>query len=432
MEHLPKIVTQRLQAVSRAEAHPDANLLTAFAEKLLLPREQTQILEHLAMCAECREVVAHNQPEEVSTAAAVTMPVRNSWYAGASLRWIALAACVAVVATVLISRSQFSPSAKQAVSSNQPDVVARNEPQSSPSTLPTDESRAKTGASEAAQRKSATTALMLKRDTDQVAELDKQQSANTAFRRFGERQQQEKPNERLEAKNNNLPAASGMVSGVPAMTTQTVTVDGAASPVIDDTKSTKKEFSADKSMRTAAGNEVAQAQPQSQPAGAPPPPASAAKAAPVLADRQTVTAESVTVGPVYEQKDGYVSGNAIGGLAKMRAVIPMWQLSVDGKLIKSLNHGQNWQPVAVDDKSVFQILCVTGNEIWLGGKQGTLFYSSDSGQQWEQVKPMAKGQTLTADITAIEFKDTKHGKVTTADHQIWTTNDGGHAWKVEK
>ena len=76
MEQLPKIVGQRLQAVSRAEAHPDANLLTAFAEKSLLPREQTQILEHLAACSECREVVAQAQPEEnLQHVAAAAVPV---------------------------------------------------------------------------------------------------------------------------------------------------------------------------------------------------------------------------------------------------------------------------------------------------------------------------------------------------------------------
>ena len=81
MEQLPKIVAQRLQAVSRAEMHPDANLLAAYAEKSLLPREQTQVLEHLAVCTECREVVAHALPEEVllevAVAAAAPTPARR-------------------------------------------------------------------------------------------------------------------------------------------------------------------------------------------------------------------------------------------------------------------------------------------------------------------------------------------------------------------
>ena len=115
----------------------------------------------------------------------------------------------------------------------------------------------------------------------------------------------------------------------------------------------------------------------------------------------------------------------------MRSAAPRWQLSPEGKVIKSSDLGQSWQTIPVADKVVFRALCVTGQEIWVGGAQGNLFYSSDAGQQWEQVKPMAKGQTLTADITAIEFKDSRHGKVTTADHQTWTTSDDGHTWKLE-
>src|SRR3954449_2276939 len=104
MEQLPKIVGQRLQAVS-AGTHPDANLLAAFAEKSLLPREQASVLEHLAACTACREVVAFAQPEEIlqhvaaAPAAARSMEHR-SWFQGA-VRWAALAACVVVVGTVV-------------------------------------------------------------------------------------------------------------------------------------------------------------------------------------------------------------------------------------------------------------------------------------------------------------------------------------------
>jgi hypothetical protein len=206
-------------------------------------------------------------------------------------------------------------------------------------------------------------------------------------------------------------------------------VAAGAAPVIaqtqEDAKSNKKEFSADKVMRApAATNEVAQAQ------AAPPPPPPPVAAKSTLADRQTETGDAGVASGFSKAKDGYVGG-AVGSLSSYRMAVPMWQLSNDGKLIKSLDHGQNWQPVAVGDKVVFRALCVTSHEVWVGGSQGNLFYSSDSGQQWEQVKPMAKGQTLTADITAIEFKDSKHGKVTTTDHQTWTTNDGGHDWQVK-
>ena len=63
MEQLPKIVQQRLQATAKAGVHPDPDLLTAFAEKSLNERERGQVLQHLAQCADCRNVISLAIPE---------------------------------------------------------------------------------------------------------------------------------------------------------------------------------------------------------------------------------------------------------------------------------------------------------------------------------------------------------------------------------
>ena len=57
MAELPKIVRERL-ATAPAGAHPDADQLTAFAEKRLGERERGQVLAHLSACQACREVVS--------------------------------------------------------------------------------------------------------------------------------------------------------------------------------------------------------------------------------------------------------------------------------------------------------------------------------------------------------------------------------------
>jgi len=54
--------------------HPDENVLAAFAERSLAPREQEGVLEHLATCARCRDVVflaqrALSETEQSSVAA---------------------------------------------------------------------------------------------------------------------------------------------------------------------------------------------------------------------------------------------------------------------------------------------------------------------------------------------------------------------------
>ena len=57
MQDVPKIVVKRLQSPA-VEPHPDADLLTAFAEKSLSGRERESVLQHLARCGDCREIVA--------------------------------------------------------------------------------------------------------------------------------------------------------------------------------------------------------------------------------------------------------------------------------------------------------------------------------------------------------------------------------------
>jgi len=52
MEQLPKIVQRRLRAAAKPGIHPDPDLLAAFVEKSLSDRERSQVLEHLADCAD--------------------------------------------------------------------------------------------------------------------------------------------------------------------------------------------------------------------------------------------------------------------------------------------------------------------------------------------------------------------------------------------
>ena len=76
MLEIPKIVRQRLAANLAAGAHPDANLLTAFAEQTLTRRERDSVLRHLSQCSECREVTILSAPEpEIETD---VVPIRRA------------------------------------------------------------------------------------------------------------------------------------------------------------------------------------------------------------------------------------------------------------------------------------------------------------------------------------------------------------------
>src|SRR5260370_24348116 len=97
MQNVPKIVVKRLQSPT-AEWHPDADLLTAFAEHSLAGRERAHVVEHLARCGECREIVALALPATEAAAAGRLGSVAGSgWFSWPVLRWGVVAAGMVAV-----------------------------------------------------------------------------------------------------------------------------------------------------------------------------------------------------------------------------------------------------------------------------------------------------------------------------------------------
>ena len=79
MEPLPKLVRQRLQATAKAGVHPDPDLLACFAERSLSESERVPVLEHLANCADCRQILSFSlpplEPQPAAVAAGLPLPV---------------------------------------------------------------------------------------------------------------------------------------------------------------------------------------------------------------------------------------------------------------------------------------------------------------------------------------------------------------------
>src|ERR1035437_10135869 len=147
MTEVPKIVptivhdrlrASRPQGSAPAQAHPNADVLTAFAEQALSASERDSVLEHLARCGDCRELLALALPPAEIVAAPIAIEtdadratgpragapaarkLNFAWPALAwpTLRWAALAAGVAVAAAVLLVHpgklNQVAPSANRA------------------------------------------------------------------------------------------------------------------------------------------------------------------------------------------------------------------------------------------------------------------------------------------------------------------------------
>ncbi|MFZ0804454.1 MAG: YCF48-related protein, partial [Terriglobales bacterium] len=106
-------------------------------------------------------------------------------------------------------------------------------------------------------------------------------------------------------------------------------------------------------------------------------------------------------------------------------------LTSDGTLQRSLDFGRSWQTIPVASQASFRALAASGKDIWVGGTKGALYHSTDAGQNWVQVQPVAAGQALTDDLIGVEFPDAMHGKVTTSAKETWTTEDGGQSWNKQ-
>src|SRR5262245_33204459 len=111
MPELSNSLRQRLGAAQIGDQrHPDADTLTALTEQLLPAAEREQVLVHLSVCGQCREVLALSQPQLPELVAQpVPKPVPVS-------RWrrlftptfglAATAAAMAIIAVVVLQTSQ--------------------------------------------------------------------------------------------------------------------------------------------------------------------------------------------------------------------------------------------------------------------------------------------------------------------------------------
>jgi Carboxypeptidase regulatory-like domain/Photosynthesis system II assembly factor YCF48 len=126
MESIPQIVRDQLKAASSAVDHPDANVLTGFAEKSLPAKERTAIIEHLACCADCRDIVALAMPP-TEAAVPVVAPTRTRWLTWPVLRWGFVAAGIVAVASVGVLQYQQRDVSQATTSSKVLDTEAKNE-----------------------------------------------------------------------------------------------------------------------------------------------------------------------------------------------------------------------------------------------------------------------------------------------------------------
>ena len=103
MQEISNSLRQRLGARPQPQTHPDPDTLSAYVEQVLSPAERVRIIEHLADCRDCREVVALSLPQLEPQQPVLQVAPRSRWWAPA-YRWATLAAAVAVATTLIVER----------------------------------------------------------------------------------------------------------------------------------------------------------------------------------------------------------------------------------------------------------------------------------------------------------------------------------------
>jgi hypothetical protein len=467
---LPRIVYDRLRAASskcalpdRAlpeqlgpeQAHPDADLLAAFAEQALSASERDGVLAHLALCGDCREVAALSLPVAAETEAARATPIsipteRNSpaspalvwakpawtnfaWakFAWPSLRWAALAAGIAVVATVLMVRpgkrnEATLHSAKPPVATIAPPASGPEIASSSIASSPMAQS-AGLAKSNGAQPKPELQLYKKLKTEKSVTPAQAESEILLADNRKDAGQADE-----LSA------APSAGVAALDARTsrgaTETVEVSGAAANLVEVAPSTEARLMARNQM---AAVEKAKPAPQETEGNARQKAEAAVTHAPARSQSSNVTYAAKLASPAIPPM-----ANAS---ASTMARNVTWTIAA-GVLQRSLNSGQSWQNALRADRP---LLCYAshGEQVWTGGQAGTLFHSTNGGVTWTQVQPSIQGMTLGSDITHIELRgddlrdnelrDDVRGNllnpaeivVSTSNHETWSSADGGKTWE---
>jgi hypothetical protein len=394
MTDVPKIAYHRLRAATperdRLErAHPEADVLTAFSEQALSATERDGVLQHLAVCTDCRDVVVLALPAMDLTVApaeagseegrtSVPDKARTNWLAWANihwgrLSWAALAAGIAVAVLVV------GPGMQHLTKPNPPIRSVANQT-AAPDGPPALGTQAVSG-SLAAREPGA---------KPEAADVTRQLSADKS--------------KGMKA----VPAPSGTVA-IEAAKKKNEKVEASGAP----TTLASNEGSADSRLM---GIEEAPIR----------------RSKPALGAEVNESAKTAGIGGSSAQAIAPLNGRNVNTLAANGAAANLKQSAswtiARGVLQRSLDGGQSWQTAV---RAEHPLLCFAnrGQQIWAGGPAGTLLHSTDGGTTWTTVSASFKDQPLSSDITHIEMRGLAGIVLTTENHESWNSTDGGMTWE---
>jgi Photosynthesis system II assembly factor YCF48/Putative zinc-finger len=455
MQEVPKIVLKRLQKTAVAGSHPDADLLTAFAERSLGETERARVMEHVSRCSDCREVVAlvALPIAEVAAVNVSVAPTRRRWFGGPVIRWgLAAAGIIAIASVGIVQYRQKQKSeilVSTLTSSNDTSATADVAPSPSPAAPDTKE-------------------VLSPTDKQRHTEVRKKAAPSRTDNLFADRL--------VVPVNPALPKAQAMRGAAAGSASRGALgfASGGAGvvPKAAPPSSSGDTFAGSGNLKNATPAETAKLAPNLSGGQAGAPPSSSSQTIEVESQGEAVSAstESQVSDQLIENKKqqplSYQSSPTVGVVAAKDAATaeasgmlrasPRWSIGADGALLRSFDAGKTWVDVNVNSlpatsrskvartsestyesneskvkaqpNLVFQAVAANGSEVWAGGSAATLYHSSDSGVHWTRVLPSSSGATLTGDITGVEFSDPQHGRIVTSAGEVWITSDDGQIW----
>jgi photosynthesis system II assembly factor YCF48-like protein/putative zinc finger protein len=369
MTKFSQFVRSRLESGQLKSAdHPDANLLLAFAERNLSRREHAAVLEHLANCFECREVVALTSATDGTEVAWEQRRAKRP-----AFRWGWRFAAAAGLACLAVSTVWWMPLFKSSAQLTPSPMIMNQVPPMSPPVSGINDS-------EAAKKQQYD---LGQKDFAPKLETPDRAGRFSATSRAKPVNKPEKSDDKMYV---TVPQTEAQVAtGVRAMrevspSRSTPLSEGtnAAPPV-----ALRKNLVASDSAFSAAERAV---------------PAEA-----------LIRAPRTNVKPVWTL-DGAPRAGAI-------------QKSDDG--------GKTWRTIRVDDVTRFYALSAKGSDVWVGGAGGKLFHSEDSGMHWAEIAISNEGVPVSGSITEIEASGEGVIKLKINSDQTWETDDGGVHWRQE-
>jgi hypothetical protein len=422
MQEVPKIVFERLKATAVAD-HPDADVLTAFSERALTEVDRAMVLEHLGLCADCREIVALALPVEEQVSTVMSPSPSRGWLAWPALRWAFVAAGLVIVSSVGIVQYRQHARSETALNAPPAHFVTTQTPKTvSPAPAVAEPARPATAGSE---KHEVRTQVPAPEESAKVSVAAPSHLYPLAPAAHGTRSSGGVRGT-ISAFTAGQPGATGD-GNQPAPVVETVEVASAVYPAVD---------------MNAAWVDTETKVSRSKPGES-------------LPDRSWQEVTYPAIPPVTTAAPGGVGFQAVVSVAP--GSLPTWNISSSGALQRSFNDGRTWEDVDVSDadelagrstsgslpiakakqvkheKAVFRTVAANGPDIWAGGLDGQLYHSSDAGAHWSRVIPAFSGTVLTGDIIRVVFDDGMPDRIltSTSTPESWVSMDGGKTWQKQ-